>query len=153
MEGYNSSNQRRPSVLAKQDQATGTVLGCLKEAKVPADPSLEAKLKEDWSVSGEVGTSWQALLSSMDAMSAAIHYQADKRETQVDLLNILAVHIGSIDKKLQGLYDLIRRAQTHSYTQQVLCQCASTGNNSPKTIEILNDILTEVRAQISGRAL
>ncbi|KAJ1152758.1 hypothetical protein NDU88_005533 [Pleurodeles waltl] len=83
----------------------------------------------------------------MDAMSAVIYYQAEKPETQLDLLNVLAVHIVSINKKLQELNVLIRRAQTHSYTQQVLWQCASTGDNSPKTIAILNDILTEVRAQ------
>ncbi|KAJ1089396.1 hypothetical protein NDU88_002547 [Pleurodeles waltl] len=146
-EAYPFFNPRNPSVLAKQDHATGTALGCLEEPIVPADPSLEVKLKEDRPASGEAGASWQALLSPMDAMSAAIHYQADKQETQVELLSVLAVHIVSIDKKLQALNDLIRRAQTHSYTQRVLCQRASIGDNSPKTTEVLNDILTEVRAQ------
>ncbi|KAJ1082506.1 hypothetical protein NDU88_002671 [Pleurodeles waltl] len=147
MEAYPSSNPQRSRFLAKQDQAMGTVLGCLEDAKVQADPSLEAKLKEYRSVSREVGASWQAHLSTMDSRSAAIYYHADKQETQVDLLNVLAVHIVSIDKKLQGLSDLIRRVQTHSYTQQVLCQCVSTGDNSPKTIEIINEILTEIMAQ------
>ncbi|KAJ1218928.1 hypothetical protein NDU88_006499 [Pleurodeles waltl] len=72
MEAHPSSNPRRSSALVKQDQATGTVSGCLEEAKAQADPSLEAKLKEDRSVSGETGASRQALISTMDAMSAAI---------------------------------------------------------------------------------
>ncbi|KAJ1124178.1 hypothetical protein NDU88_002639 [Pleurodeles waltl] len=76
-------------------------------------------------------------------MLVEIYYHADK---QVDRHNLLAVHILKIDKKLQALNDLIRRAQTHSYTQQVLWQCASTRDNSPKTIKILNDIVTEVRS-------
>ncbi|KAJ1188709.1 hypothetical protein NDU88_005466 [Pleurodeles waltl] len=108
MEAYPSSNPRRPSALAKLDQAMGTLLGYLEEATAPVDPSLEAKLKEDRSVSREARAFWQALLSTMDAMSAAIYYQAEKQETQVDLLNVLAVHIVSIDKKLQGLNDLLR---------------------------------------------
>ncbi|KAJ1125313.1 hypothetical protein NDU88_003745 [Pleurodeles waltl] len=67
MQAYHFSNPRRPNVLDKQEQAMGTVLGCLKEAKVPADPSLEANPKRDRSVSREAGASWQALLSTMDA--------------------------------------------------------------------------------------
>ncbi|KAJ1172710.1 hypothetical protein NDU88_004554 [Pleurodeles waltl] len=68
--------------------AIGTVLGSLEEAYHPEDPSLEAKPKEDRSASGEAGAeaSRQAFFSTMDAMSAAIQYQADKQETQVDLL-------------------------------------------------------------------
>ncbi|KAJ1106907.1 hypothetical protein NDU88_004305 [Pleurodeles waltl] len=146
VEAYPSSNSRCPSVPAKQDQATGTVRVCLEEVNVSADCSLDAKLKEDWPASGEAGAFWQALLSTMDAMLAAIHYQANKQESQVDLLDVLAVHIVSISKKLQALNDLIR-AQTNSYTQQVSCQYVSLGDNSPKTIEILNNILTEVRDQ------
>ncbi|KAJ1165318.1 hypothetical protein NDU88_005746 [Pleurodeles waltl] len=120
MAAYPSSNPRRPNALAKPDQDTGTVLDCLEEAKAPADPSLEAKLKEDRSVSGEAGASRQALPSTMDAMSVAIYFQADKQETQVDLLSDLAVHAVSIDKKLQELNNLKGRAQTQTYTQQVL---------------------------------
>ncbi|KAJ1118797.1 hypothetical protein NDU88_006984 [Pleurodeles waltl] len=83
----------------------------------------------------------------MDAISAAIQFQADKQDTQVDLLNILAIHIVSIDKKLQSLNDLIKRAQTHSYTQQMTCQCSITGDNSQRSLDILNDILKEVKIQ------
>ncbi|KAJ1187157.1 hypothetical protein NDU88_003936 [Pleurodeles waltl] len=47
------------------------------------------------------GDSWTALLSTMDVMLSAIQFQADKQDTQVELLNILAVRIVSIDNKLQ----------------------------------------------------
>ncbi|KAJ1130765.1 hypothetical protein NDU88_009113 [Pleurodeles waltl] len=126
MEARPSSNPWCPCALAKQDQATGTVLGCPEEEKLLLDPLMGAKLREDQSVPGEAGASWQALLSTIDAMSAAIYYQADKHS-------------------FKGY--LMRRAQAHSYTMQVLCQCASTEGNSPKITEILNNTFTEVRAQ------
>ncbi|KAJ1177300.1 hypothetical protein NDU88_002559 [Pleurodeles waltl] len=131
-----SSNHRFPSVSVKQeqDQATGTVRGRPVEASVPVASLLDSPPKKDQPASEEAGSSWQVLLTTMDIMSEVIYYQADKRETQVDLLNILAVHIVSIDKKLQELNDLIKRAQTHAYTQQVHCQCVPSGGNSPKTI-------------------
>ncbi|KAJ1208885.1 hypothetical protein NDU88_004268 [Pleurodeles waltl] len=147
---HSSSNPRCssvPCVPVKQELATGMVLGRSVEAKGPAATSLDVPSIEARLVFGEAGASWQALLTTWDTMSTAIYYQADKQETQVDLLNVLAVHIVSIDKKLQGLNDLTRRAQTHSYTQQVQCQCASTGDSSPRTTELLNEILPEVRAQ------
>ncbi|KAJ1139827.1 hypothetical protein NDU88_006191 [Pleurodeles waltl] len=139
-----------PSVPVKQELATGMVLGRSVEAKAPAASWSDAPSKEAGTFFGEAGASWQALLTTMDTMSMAIYYQADKQETRVDLLNIFAVHIVSIDKKHQGLNDLIRRAQTHSYTQQVQCHCALTGDISPQTIEPLNEILMEVRVQVLG---
>ncbi|KAJ1174862.1 hypothetical protein NDU88_000153 [Pleurodeles waltl] len=93
------------------------------------------------------GDSWKALLAKMDVISAAIQFQADKQDNQVDLLNILAIHIVNIDNKLQSLNDLMKRAQTHSYTQQVTCQCSITGDNSQRSLDILNDILKEVKTQ------
>ncbi|KAJ1117961.1 hypothetical protein NDU88_006156 [Pleurodeles waltl] len=132
-------------VKQEQDQATGTVQSRPVEANVPLASSLDALPKKDRPVFGEAGASWQVLLTTMDIMSMAIYYQADKQETEVDLLSILGAHIVSIDKKHQGLNDLIRRA--HSYTQQVCCKCVPSGDNSPKSIELLNEILMEVRAQ------
>ncbi|KAJ1117959.1 hypothetical protein NDU88_006154 [Pleurodeles waltl] len=136
----NPSSIPRSSVPVKQeqDQATGTVQSRPVEANVPLASSLDALPKKDWPVFGEAGASWQVLLTPMDIMSMAIYYQADKQETEVDLLRILGVHIVSTDKKLQGLNDLIRRAQKHSYTQKVCCKCFPSGDNSFKTIKLLN---------------
>ncbi|KAJ1155579.1 hypothetical protein NDU88_008308 [Pleurodeles waltl] len=119
----------------------------LEELENSLDHTTGAKAKVAPSTSGD---SWKALLATMDAISAAVKFQADKQETQVDLLNILAIHIVSINNKLQSLNDLIKRAQTHSYTQQVTCQCTITGNNSQRTLDILNDILKDVKIQTLG---
>ncbi|KAJ1153247.1 hypothetical protein NDU88_006008 [Pleurodeles waltl] len=116
----------------------------LEELEDTLDHTMGAKVNVEPSTSGD---SWKALLATMDAISAAIQFQADKQDTQVDLLNILAIHIVSIDNKLQSLNDLIKRAQTHSYTQQVTCQCCTTGGNSQRSLDILNDILKEVKIQ------
>ncbi|KAJ1091720.1 hypothetical protein NDU88_004837 [Pleurodeles waltl] len=116
----------------------------LEELEDPLDHTTGAKSNVEPSTAGD---SWNALLATMDAMSAAIQFQADKQDTHVDLLSILAIHIVSIDNKLQSSNDLIKRAQTRSYTQQVTCQCSITGDNSERTLEILNDILKEVKIQ------
>ncbi|KAJ1218066.1 hypothetical protein NDU88_005652 [Pleurodeles waltl] len=124
-----------PAVLAMEQPEQ------LEELEDFLDHTTGAKVNAAPSTSGD---SWKALLATMDAISAAIQFQADK---QVDLLNILAIHIVSIDNKLQSLYDLIKRDQTHSYTQQVTCQCSVTGDNSQRSLDILNDILKEVKIQ------
>ncbi|KAJ1102837.1 hypothetical protein NDU88_000278 [Pleurodeles waltl] len=90
-----------PSVPVKQEPATGSVLGRLAETKASAASSSGAPSKEAGPAVGEAGTSWQALLTTMDTMSTAVFYQADKQETQVDLLNILAVHIVSTSRLVQ----------------------------------------------------
>lgn len=91
---------------------------------------------------------WGVLLSTLESISTAISHQADKHDVQVDLLNIMAIDIVGIDKKLQSLNDLITRQ--HNYTQQVNCKCTSVCENPQKLSVILSDILTEVRAQATG---
>ncbi|KAJ1125886.1 hypothetical protein NDU88_004301 [Pleurodeles waltl] len=93
-QAYPSANPQRPSALAKLDQASGTILDCPEKAKGSANPFLEANLKEDQSVSEEAGASWQALQWHSDSLSS--------RQTgnSGGLLNVLAVHIVSINKKL-----------------------------------------------------
>ncbi|KAJ1167284.1 hypothetical protein NDU88_007676 [Pleurodeles waltl] len=67
----------------------------LDELEDSLDHTMGAKANVEPSTSED---SWKALLATMDAISAANQFQADKQDTQVDLLNILAIHIVSIDK-------------------------------------------------------
>ncbi|KAJ1139299.1 hypothetical protein NDU88_005674 [Pleurodeles waltl] len=127
-----------PAVIAREQPEQ------LVELEDSLDHTTGAKANASPSTSGD---SWKALLATMDAISAAIKFQADKQDTQVDLRNILASHIVSIDSKLHALNAVIKRAQTHSYTQQVTCQCSVTSDNSQRSLNILNDILKEVKIQ------
>ncbi|KAJ1166684.1 hypothetical protein NDU88_007081 [Pleurodeles waltl] len=96
-----------------------------------------------------LANTWGTLLSTLDIMATAIKHQADKQDIQVDLLNIMANYIVGIDSKLQALNELIQRALKQNYIQQVACACACAipRDNTQTIVPILNDILTEVRAQ------
>ncbi|KAJ1125034.1 hypothetical protein NDU88_003530 [Pleurodeles waltl] len=84
-----------------------------------------------------------SLLNALHTSTTALNMQSDKLDLQMDLMNVMAIHIADINRKLDLL--AIRPLEQISNQQQAFCNCGPVIDKLSMLPTILTEILQKVK--------
>ncbi|KAJ1166117.1 hypothetical protein NDU88_006526 [Pleurodeles waltl] len=84
-----------------------------------------------------------SLLNALHTLTTALNMQSDKLDLQMDLMNVMAIHIANINRKLDLL--ATRPLEHISSQQQVFCNCGPVIDKLSMLPTILTEILQKVK--------